>query len=178
MDEQPLKTMKAVADHFNRPAHRIIHLCEAGVIQPTVDAQGRGTVRRFSRDDTFRILVALELQEAGVEVPLIKPLMVAFDNLLKIREVKKFREKLGVYDLVEIIKHIGSDNDPVIGFLTPPDRVALVTPRLSVPSGPDVRVDLHKTAVHLLNRGVSVVINLSSAARYVANTLWQPYPTE
>src|SRR5262245_48255467 len=69
MDDRPLKTLKEVAAHFHRPAHRIIHLCEAGVVRPTVDAAGRGSVRRFSRDDAFRLLLALELQEAGVQAP-------------------------------------------------------------------------------------------------------------
>ena len=81
-------TMKEIADHIRRPAHRIIHLCESSVIRPTVDANGRGSVRRFSRDDTFRILLALELQEAGVEVPLIKPLMDGLDRLMEIAEIK------------------------------------------------------------------------------------------
>jgi DNA-binding transcriptional MerR regulator len=175
MQEQPLKTMKEVADHFNRPAHRIIHLCETEVIKPTVDAKGRGTVRRFSRDDTFRVLIALQLQEAGVQVPLIKPLMRSLDNLMAIREVKKLCGDKGL-DLVDLIRHMGSEEQPVIGFLTPPDRVALITPRLSIPSRPDVRVDLHMTPQHLLRRGVSIVANLSIDADYVANTLWLAKP--
>jgi DNA-binding transcriptional MerR regulator len=174
MDQPPLKTLKQVAGHFHRPPHRIIHLCETGVICPTVDAQGRGSMRRFSRDDTFRILVALELQEAGVQVPLIKPLMGAFDRLLEIRAVKKLKKDWLPFDLVEIIRrHLGSPDQPVIAFLTPPDRVALVTPRFSVPTGPDVRVDLHMSDRHLLTRGVSIVINLTHDADYIANTLWQ-----
>jgi DNA-binding transcriptional MerR regulator len=172
MENLVLKTMKEVAGHFNRPAHRIIHLCETGLIKPTVDAQGRGTVRRFDRDDTFRILVALELQEAGVQIPLIKPLMTAFDELMKVLEIKKLRDKLGIFDLVEVIRHIGSEDNPVIGFLTPPDRVALITPHLSIPSRPGIHVDLHMTAQHLLGRGVSIVTSLTRDANYIANTLW------
>lgn len=174
MDGTALKTLKEVADHFHRPAHRIIHLCETGVIHPAVDAQGRGSVRRFSRDDTFRILVALELQEAGVQVPLIKPLMNALDRLMEVREIKNLRKTLVPYDLVEVIRrHLGSDAQPVIAFLTPPDRVALVTPLFSVPNRPDVRVDLHMSDRHLLGRGVSIVVSLTGDAQYLANTLWQ-----
>jgi len=179
MEARELKTLKQIAEHFNRPAHRIIHLCESGVILPTVDAKGRGTMRRFSRDDTFRILVALELQEAGVQVPLIKPLMQAFDRLLEIRAIKKLKADRQPSDLVEVIRHhLGAADQPVIAFLTPPDRVALVTPRFSVPSGPDVRVDLHMSDRHLLTRGVSIVINLTHDADYIANTLWQTRATQ
>src|SRR5262245_31515196 len=149
MDDAELKTMKEVADHFNRPAHRIIHLCETGVVRPTVDAAGRGSVRRFSRDDTFFILLALKLQEAGVEVPLIKPLMKSLHNLMRVREVKKFAERLGQDDLVEVIRRLGS-GEPVLAFLTPPDRVALVTPRFSVPNRPGIGVDLHMSYRDLL----------------------------
>jgi DNA-binding transcriptional MerR regulator len=181
MVPQKLKTLKQIADQFHRPAHRIIHLCETGVIRPTVDAQGRGTMRRFSRDDTFRILVALQLQEAGVQVPLIKPLMEAFDRLLEIPDIEKKRKPgWGPFDLVHVIRsHLGSDSQPAIAFLTPPDRVALVTPRFIVPKGPDVRVDLHMSDHLLSTRGVSIVVNLTQNADYVANTLWQTdYATE
>ncbi len=173
MEKSELKTMKEVAEHFNRPAHRIIHLCETGVVRPTVDAAGRGTVRRFSRDDTFFILLALELQEAGVEVPLVKPLMESLHQLMRVPEIRKFREKLGRYDLVEVIRNLGSEERPVLAFLTPPDRVALVTPQFSVPSGPGVRVDLHTTDRDLLRRGVSIVANLTDLAGYIARTLWR-----
>jgi DNA-binding transcriptional MerR regulator len=173
MSDQPLKTMKEIADHFHRPAHRIIHLCETGVVKPTIDAQGRGTVRRFCRDDTFRILLALELQEAGVQVPLIKPLMEKLDRFMEIREIKKFRDKVSPYDLVEIIKHLGSRDKPVRAVLTPPNRVALVTPRFSVPSRPDVRVEICTSDDHLLQRGVCIVVSLTGLAEYLANTLWE-----
>lgn len=172
MEEAELKTMKEVADHFHRPAHRIIHLCETGVVKPAVNATGRGSVRRFNRDNTFHILLALKLQEAGVEVPLIKPLMKALANLMRIPEVKNFAKKLGQDDLVEVLRRLGAADRPVLTFLTPPDRVALVTPEFSVPNRPDVRVDLHMSDRDLLRRGVSIVANLTDIADYIANTLW------
>lgn len=173
MEKPELKTLKEVADHFHRPAHRIIHLCETGLIIPAVDAQGRGSVRRFSRDNTFRILVALELQEAGVQVPLIKPLMKALDRLMDLRETKEFSKDLARFDLVEVInRRLGSDEKPVIAFLTPPERVALVTPRFSVPNRPGVGVDLHMSDRQLLARGVSILINLTNDAQYISDTLW------
>ena len=172
MDDRPLKTLKEVAAHFNRPAHRIIHLCEAGVVRPTVDAAGRGSVRRFSRDDAFRLLLALELQEAGVQAPLIRPLMGALDALMQLPEVEKLCGYLGPHDVVAVIRQVGSPDNPVRAYLTPPDRVALVTPRLLVPSRPDVRVDLHLTDGHLLDRGVCIVASLTRIADYLHNTLF------
>jgi DNA-binding transcriptional MerR regulator len=162
--EEPLHTMKEVAARLARPAHRIIHLCEQGVVRPRVDAQGRGSVRQFSREDVFRILLALWLQEAGVGIPVIKPLMEALDRFMEIKEVKEVRKMLGRYDLVEVIRHVGSDDKPVLAYLTPPARVALVAPRLSVPSRPDVRVDLNMSDRHLVWRGVSIVANLTMIA--------------
>jgi len=171
MKSGDLNTLKQLADHFHRPAHRIIHLCESGVVHPTVDARGRGTMRRFSRDDTFRILVALELQEAGVQVPLIKPLMQAFDRLLEIPAIRKLKNDWQSFDLVEVIhRHLGSEDQPVLAFLTPPDRVALVTPKFNVPSAPGIRVALHTSSRHLLTRGVSIVTNLTHDADYIVNT--------
>ena len=172
MAGEPLKTLKELADHFNRPPHRIIHLCETGVVRPTVDAQGRGSVRRFSREDAFRVLLALELQEAGVQVPLIKPLMKALDHLMELPEIKKFRDIWGRYDLVEAILYFGSSDQPVRAVLTPPDRVALVTPKLTVINRPGVRVDLHIDDSHLFGRGVSIVASLTKTATYLRNTLF------
>src|SRR5262245_1899739 len=118
MDDRPLKTLKEVAAHFHRPARRIIHLCEAGVVRPTVDAAGRGSVRRFSRDDAFRLLLALELQEAGVQAPLIRPLMGALDSLMKLPEVEKLRGYLGPADVVVVARPIGSPAYAVRADLT------------------------------------------------------------
>lgn len=108
--------------------------------------------------------MALWLQEAGVGVPVIKPLMEALSRFMQIKEIKDFRNRVGHYDLVEVIRHVGSDDQPVLAYVTPPDRVALVTPRFSVPSRPDVRVDLNMSDRHLVWRGVSIVVNLTMIA--------------
>lgn len=165
MKEKEIKTLKEVSHICIRPAHRIIHLCETGVVRPAVDAAGRGSVRRFSRDDIFYLLLALDLQDAGVEVPLIKPLIEALHKLMRISEIKKLVEKYGLPDLVGVINHIGSIDDPVLVFLTPPARVALVTPKFSVPIGPGIGVELHrKIDRHFWHRGVSIVANLTDLA--------------
>src|SRR5436190_16471541 len=153
MSEEQLKTLKEVAKHAGRPAHRIIHLCETGVVCPTVNALGRGSVRRFSREDLFRVLLALDLQDAGVRVPLMKLLMERLDRLLEIREIQAMRRLVGQLDLVSVIRLIGSDSQPVLAWLTPPIHVALVTPNFKAPSRPNIRVDLHTSSEQLLGGG-------------------------
>jgi len=163
MNWESLKTMKEVAELIGRPAHRIIHVCENEVVRPSVDATGRGSVRRFSREDAFRLTVALELQEAGISLPLIKPVMASLDNLMEIREIQEWRKRFHPFDLVSVIEKIGTQDKPVLAWLTPPGRIALVTPNFIVPSRPGIRVDLHMGISQLLWRGVSIVSNLTRA---------------
>ena len=173
MEKDSLKTMTEIAEKLNRPAHRIIHLCQSGMVVPTVDAAGRGSVRRFSRDDTLKILVALQMQELEIQAPLIKPLMRSLDRLMEIREIKEFRKSLVPFDLVEVIcRRLGSEDHPVLAFVTPKDHVALVTPRFFIPPGRDLPVELHSTDRHLLARSISIVVNLTDNANRLANTLW------
>ncbi|OAI46014.1 hypothetical protein AYO44_12085 [Planctomycetaceae bacterium SCGC AG-212-F19] len=128
--------MKEVADLLNRPAHRIIHVCETKVVRPAVDAEGRGTVRRFSRDDIFRIRLALELQDVGVELPDIKPLMRALDQFLDIAETLNGTEwHLTNFDLVSAINHVKSMHKVMRAYLVRNDR-----PRIFIPG---FRVGFH-----------------------------------
>ena len=56
--------------------HRLIHLCEKGVVTPDFeDAQGRGTMRRFSERNLFEFAVALELRRFSLPVAYIAPIM-------------------------------------------------------------------------------------------------------
>ena len=49
------------------PQHRLIYLCEKGVVQPDVqDAKGRGSSRRFSARNLLEFAVALRLR--GLEI--------------------------------------------------------------------------------------------------------------
>jgi DNA-binding transcriptional MerR regulator len=164
MSPSPLRTMKQVADLVGRPAHRIIHLCETGVVCPTVDAAGRGSVRRFNREDVFRVALALHLQDAGIQVPLIKPLMAKLDDFMAIREIRDMRKRIEDLDLVQVVRLVGTDQEPVLAWLTPPDRIALVTPKIIPSSSPDIRVDLHANTSQVLWRGVSIVVNLTMVA--------------
>jgi DNA-binding transcriptional MerR regulator len=167
-NEQPLKTMKEIAERLGRPAHRIIHLCETGVVEPAEDAAGRGSVRRFRRDDIFRILVALELQEAGVQVPLIKPLMRALDYLHGNYAIQEREGKTFCRDLVGVIKSVSSREKPVRAFLRPPREVALVVPDFKpklLDGGPGVAVRLYADDTKTLDWKVSIAVNLTLIAR-------------
>ena len=56
--------------------HRLIHLCEKGVIIPDYeDASGRGTMRRFSERNLFEFALALELRRFLLPVAYIAPII-------------------------------------------------------------------------------------------------------
>ena len=57
-------TITEIAKLLHQPQHRLIYLCEKGVIVPELaDAQGRGTSRRFSARNIFEFSTALVLSE-------------------------------------------------------------------------------------------------------------------
>jgi DNA-binding transcriptional MerR regulator len=163
-NKQPLKTLKEVAKKLERPAHRIIHLCEKGAVCPTGDASGRGSMRRFSGDDLFRVLVALELQEAGVRVPLIKPLIEALDTFHDDYCSSQHDYIYGPLDLVNNIKKVGSKRKPVRAFLHPPESVALLAPglKLSFPSSHGYQLFADETKLPAWK--VCIAINLTAIA--------------
>ena len=52
---------------LGEPQHRLIYLCEKGVIQPDAqDAEGRGSSRRFSARNLLEFAVALRLRTLGI----------------------------------------------------------------------------------------------------------------
>lgn len=57
-------TLTEIARLLHQPQHRLIYLCEKGVIVPEfADAKGRGTSRRFSARNIFEFSTALVLSE-------------------------------------------------------------------------------------------------------------------
>ena len=57
-------TLTEIAKLLNEPQHRLIYLCEKGVVIPEYSqAQGRGSSRRFSARNIFEISIALVLSE-------------------------------------------------------------------------------------------------------------------
>ncbi len=65
-------TLTAAARLLGEPQHRLIYLCEKGVVEPDVqDAEGRGTSRRFSARNLLEFAVALRLRELEISTSLV-----------------------------------------------------------------------------------------------------------
>jgi hypothetical protein len=61
-------TLTEAARSLGEPQHRLIYLCEKGVVQPDLeDAKGRGSSRRFWARNLLEFAVALRLRE--LELP-------------------------------------------------------------------------------------------------------------
>ena len=164
MSAEQLKTLKEVADQLDQPPHRIIHVCETGMVRPAVAAGGRGSVRRFSREDIFRIRLALELQDMGVQVPLIKPLMKALDQFMAIYEVQTLQAKLPHFNLVSVLDEISTSLKPMRAYLRPPGRVALLVPGFQVTSPHGLPLRLFADESQLDWPSVTIVANLTLVA--------------
>lgn len=75
-----LRTTPEVAELLGVEPHRVIYLCEKGVVKPEVGAAGRGSVRRFNDDNLFVSALALELQRWGVESRLLQAVAGCFSG--------------------------------------------------------------------------------------------------
>jgi len=65
-------TLTEAARSLGEPQHRLIYLCEKGVVQPDLeDAKGRGSSRRFSTRNLLEFAVALRLRELELPASLI-----------------------------------------------------------------------------------------------------------
>jgi len=74
--EKVVYTLQEIEKKLKVKQHRLIHLCEKEVVIPDFeDAQGRGTMRRFSERNLFEFAVALELRQFSLPVAYIAPLM-------------------------------------------------------------------------------------------------------
>lgn len=72
-------TLSEIEEKLKVEQHRLIHLCEKGVITPDYeDAAGRGTMRRFSERNLFEFAVALELRRFLLPVAYISPIIQTF----------------------------------------------------------------------------------------------------
>jgi hypothetical protein len=76
VNEEVVYTLAEVEKRLKVEQHRLIHLCEKGVVVPDFeDAAGRGTVRRFSERNLFEFALALELRQFSLPVAYIAPLI-------------------------------------------------------------------------------------------------------
>jgi hypothetical protein len=61
-------TLTEAAGLLREPQHRLIYLCEKGVVRPDYeDAKGRGSSRRFSARNLLEFAVALRLREFEID---------------------------------------------------------------------------------------------------------------
>jgi DNA-binding transcriptional MerR regulator len=66
-------TLTEIARRLDVPQHRLIHLCEKGVVVPEVhDAAGRGSSRVFSQLNVLELAVALRLRDMYMPVSEIR----------------------------------------------------------------------------------------------------------
>ena len=71
-------TLSESARLLGQPQHRLIYLCEKGVIVPDLgDAHGRGSSRRFSARNLLEFEIALKLRELTVPVGSIAAILYA-----------------------------------------------------------------------------------------------------
>ena len=62
-------TLSEIARRLDVPQHKLIHLCEKGVVVPEIhDAAGRGSSRVFSADNVLELAVALRLRDMMIPV--------------------------------------------------------------------------------------------------------------
>lgn len=65
-------TLTEAAQLLGEPQHRLIYLCEKGVVKPDFeDARGRGSSRRFSAHNILEFAMALRLRELEIPAPSI-----------------------------------------------------------------------------------------------------------
>ena len=80
-------TLTQIARLLDQPQHKLIYLCEKGVILPDgVDAKGRGSSRWFSAHNLFEFMVALKLGEFHIPTKLTTMFFGQFVLLTKILE--------------------------------------------------------------------------------------------
>jgi len=86
-------TLPDIARLLGEKEHRLIYLCEKGVVVPDIeDAQGRGSSRLFSKRNVLEFAVALKLREALLPTTVaaaIIEVLRAFERKLR-REIQGF----------------------------------------------------------------------------------------
>ena len=105
-------TLTEIARLLHQPQHRLIYLCEKGVIKPDFsDAHGRGSSRRFSAKNIFEFSTALVLSEFHF------PATMSANFLYTIRSFEtSVRESLNDFRLPDALM---DDQSPeIIGIVT------------------------------------------------------------
>lgn len=78
-------TLTEIARLLQHPQHRLIYLCEKGIINPDGEnASGRGSSRRFSARNLFEFAVTLTLWQFHIPFSLSGKVLVALRSFQKI----------------------------------------------------------------------------------------------
>lgn len=97
MRDPEVWTLSEAARILDEPQHRLIYLCEKGVIVPDLgNAKGRGSSRRFSARNLLEFAVAMKLRELTLPVDTV----AAIVHVLRAFETKVAGEIQG-FDLVD-----------------------------------------------------------------------------
>lgn len=105
-------TLTAAARLLEEPQHRLIYLCEKGVVEPDLeDAGGRGSSRRFSNRNLLEFALALSLRDLelpATAIAAVVHVLRAFEGAVT-REIGGFQlpESLRVEDAPDLRVVIG-----------------------------------------------------------------------
>ncbi len=97
-------TLTQAARVLGEPQHRLIYLCEKGVIEPDFqDAKGRGSSRRFSARNLLEFSIALRLRELDIGVSFVGAVI----HVLRAFE-RNVRKELREFTLPESLRDPGA----------------------------------------------------------------------
>lgn len=105
-------TLTEAARLLTEPQHRLIYLCEKGVVEPDLQgAEGRGSSRRFSNRNLLEFAVALRLRDLKLPAAMIAAVvrvLRSFEHAVG-REISGFRlpESLKVNEAQDLRVVIG-----------------------------------------------------------------------
>jgi len=103
-------TLSEIARRLDVPQHRLIHLCEKGVVVPDVHgAAGRGSSRVFSSRNFLELAVALRLRDMMLPVAAVGAVV----HVLRAFE-QRLREDLPHFALADSLREDGAPDLRVI----------------------------------------------------------------
>lgn len=160
-------TLTDAARSLREPQHRLIYLCEKGVVQPDLeDAKGRGSSRRFSARNLLEFAVALRLR--ALELP--ASVIGAITYSLRAFE-RKMQEQMPAFGLPDSLRGAGAPDlrarisDGRLYFLLGTDKTGL-----RVYGGLELRrLAAGKTSISDLRRALTPLPSSRPPRRHVPN---------
>jgi DNA-binding transcriptional MerR regulator len=104
MESQRSFTLSEIARRLEVPQHKLIHLCEKGVVVPEIhDAAGRGSSRVFSANNFLELAVALRLRDMMLPVSVVGPI---------VHVLRRFGQQLSAADGVALAESLRERRSP------------------------------------------------------------------